>query len=142
LSAQKTKGAPAAPIPAQIRAAKKVFVANGGGDEHSYDEPWFSGGTDRAYNQFYAAMKSWGRFDLVAAPADADILIEVRFALSQAEQRVMKGDSIGTPLDPRFRLEIRDPKSNALLWGFTEHAQWAILQGNATGTLTRRWPRL
>ncbi len=34
------------------------------------------------------------------------------------------------PMIPNFRLEIRDPKTNALLWGFTEHVQWAILQGN------------
>jgi hypothetical protein len=27
-------------------------------------------------------------------------------------------------------LEIRDPKTNALLWAFTEHVHWAILQGN------------
>jgi hypothetical protein len=32
--------------------------------------------------------------------------------------------------DPQSRLEIRDPKTNALLWGFTEHMEWAILQGN------------
>jgi hypothetical protein len=37
---------------------------------------------------------------------------------------------MGPTYDPQFRLEIRDPKTNALLWGFTEHMQWAILQGN------------
>ena len=131
LAAQPPKPTPpAAPIPVQISAAKKVFIANAGGDERSYDEPFFSGGPIRAYNQFYTAIKSWGRFELVAAPADADLLLEIRFTVTQAEQSVMKGSSIGTPYDPQFRLEIRDPKSNALLWGFTEHAQWAILQGN------------
>ena len=75
-------------------------------------------------------MQSSGRFELVPAPAEADILLEIRFTVPQAEQSVMKGSSIGTPYDPQFRLEIRDPKSNALLWGLTQHAQWAILQGN------------
>jgi hypothetical protein len=27
-------------------------------------------------------------------------------------------------------LEIRDPRSTAILWGFTEHLQWAILKAN------------
>ncbi len=130
LAAQTKSKVAAAPIPVQISAAKKAFVANAVGEERAYDEPFFGGGPSRAYNQFFAAMQSSGRFKLVPAPAGADILLEIRFTVAQAEQSVMKGGSIGTPYDPRFRLEIRDPKSNALLWGLTQHAQWAILQGN------------
>jgi hypothetical protein len=44
-----TKQIPPAPIPAQILAAKKVFIGNAGGDE-PYDGPFFNGGPDRAYN--------------------------------------------------------------------------------------------
>ena len=33
------------------------------------------------------------------------------------------------PSGPFFKRD-RDPKTNSLLWGITEHAQWAILQGN------------
>src|SRR5438445_7063479 len=62
LSAQQSR-APIAPIPEQILAAKKVFVANAGGEDPSSDDPLFSGGPDRAYNQFYAAMKTWGRYE-------------------------------------------------------------------------------
>jgi len=58
LTAQQAKMA-AAPIPAQISAAKRVFVANAGGDSPSTEDPLFAGGPDRAYNQFYAAMKTW-----------------------------------------------------------------------------------
>jgi hypothetical protein len=43
----------------------------------------------------------------------------------------MKGDSIGTQtFDPQLRLVIRDPKTNALLWGSTIHVEWAIFLGN------------
>jgi hypothetical protein len=129
LAAQKPEAAPVAPIPAQILAAKKVFVANAGGEDRSYEEPRF-GAPERAYNQFYAAIKSWGRFELVPAPANADITLQIAFTVQQAEQSVTKGNSMGTPFDPQFRLEIRDPKSNTLLWAFTEHAQWAVLQSN------------
>jgi hypothetical protein len=127
--AAQTKQNPPAPIPTQISAAKKVFIANGGGDEPGIDEPIF-GGVDRSYNQFYAAMKSAGRYELVGSPAEADLLFEIRFAVKTSTTKVFKGDTIGSSLDPQFRLEIRDPKTNALLWAFTEHMEWAILQGN------------
>ena len=125
-----TKQIPPAPIPAQISTAKRVFIANGGGDDPGIDDPLFSGGVDRSYNQFYAAMKSAGRYELVGSPAEADLLFEIRFAVETSTTKVFKGDTIGPSLDPQFRMEIRDPKTNTLLWAFTEHVQWAILQGN------------
>lgn len=131
LAAEQAKPAPPAPIPAQILAAKKVFVANAGGDEPLIDDGQFSGGSDRTYNQLYAAMKAWGRYELVGAPADADLLFEIEFSVPPIAGVASRGDSIGgRPYDPQIRLVIRDPKTNALLWAFTEHAAWALLQGN------------
>jgi hypothetical protein len=131
LTAQLSKQTPAAPIPAQIPAAKKVFIANAGGEEPTPDDPQFSGPSDRAYNQFYAAMKIWGRHELVGAPADADLCFEIRFSAPPAARSVFRGDTVGTArFDPQLRLVIRDPKTNAIVWGFTEHASWAILKGN------------
>ena len=133
--AQKEKPAPAvpAPVPAQIVAAKKVFVANAGSDEWAYSDGPFHGARERAYNQFYAALKDSGRYELVAAPADADLLFEIEFSVPSATSQVDRSVAQGflpEPFDPRFRLVIRDPKTRALLWAFTEHIQWAILQGN------------
>src|ERR1700676_192825 len=67
-AAQQKKSPLPAPIPAQILSAKKVFIANGGGDESRNEATSYSGGPARTYNEFYAAMKSWGHYDLVAAP--------------------------------------------------------------------------
>jgi len=122
----------AAPVPTQILAAKKVFIANAGGDQPYYEEPLFSGGPERAYNQFYAAMKTWGRYELVGAPSDADLLVEILFTVPRIEQRVVRGEAVLVPIpyDPQFRVVLRDPKSSALLWALTEHAEWAILQRN------------
>jgi hypothetical protein len=75
-------------------------------------------------------MKSAGRYELVGSPAEADLLFEIRFLVQPSDTKVFKGDTFGPTYDPQFRLEIRDPKTNALLWGFTEHMEWAILQGN------------
>ena len=130
-AAEQAKPAPAAPVPAQILAAKKVFLGNAGGDQPLLDDPQFTGGVERSYNQFYAAMKTWGRYEIVSAPGDADLLLEIRFTVPPVGGPVVRGDTIGgRPYDPQFRLEIRDPKTNTVLWAFTEHAQWAILQGN------------
>ncbi|MFZ1157274.1 MAG: hypothetical protein WAO10_05825, partial [Candidatus Sulfotelmatobacter sp.] len=113
-----------------INAARKVFVSNGGGESDSEGSMGYSGEPDRTYNQFYAAVKSWGRYELVSAPADADLLFEIRFTVPPAGAKVFKGDSVGSQLDPQFRLVIRDPRTQSVLWAFTEHAPTAILQGN------------
>jgi hypothetical protein len=119
---------PSAPVPQRILAAKKVFIANAGEDERSTTGPLYDGGPTRAYDSFYAALKSWGHYELVSDPADADLVMELEFNL---ERPVLKGESLtSSDFDPVFRLAIRDSKTNVLLWRFTEHAQWALLQGN------------
>ena len=90
LSAAQTKQDEQAPIPAQIVAAKKVFIANGGGDDPGMPDPLFSGGSDRPYNQFYASLKSSGKYELVGSPAEADLLFEIRFSVvPQAAHRLL-----------------------------------------------------
>jgi hypothetical protein len=126
-AAQKSKEAPLAPIPPQIIAAKKIFIANAGGE----DSDAYSGGRDRTYNQFYAALKSWGRYEIVSSPGEADLLYEIQFVLAPFSRQVVKGDSTGPGwADPQFRLVIRDARTNAVLWAIREHAPMAILQGN------------
>jgi hypothetical protein len=130
-----TKPAPAAaaPVPAQILAAKKVFVANAGAEEWSYSDGPVKDGPDRAYNEFYAALKAWGRYELVPAPADADLVIEIQFTIPPVSHQ-LDMDSISAQdsvvYDPQFRLTIHDPNTNVLLWGRIEHMQWAVLGGN------------
>jgi hypothetical protein len=117
-----------APIPAQILTAKKVFIANGGGDETRNEATLYSGGPARTYNEFYAAMKTWGRYELVAAPGDADLVFEIRLIVFQLRSDRLSDDS--TASDSQFRMVIRDAKTHEKLWGLTEHAQGAVLQSN------------
>lgn len=131
LAAQHSDVVPAGPIPPQIAAAKKVFIANAGGDERWYDEQIFDGGPARAYDEFYARVKAAGRYEIVNTPAEADLLFEIGLSTPMASGVGARGDTWGDkPFDPQFRLVIRDPKTNALLWAFTEHVQWAIQLGN------------
>jgi hypothetical protein len=128
--AQQDKLPPAAPIPQQVSAAKRVFIGNAGGDERR-DAVIFNGGPGRAYDEFYAAVKTAGRYQIVGNPAEADLLFEIGFTAPMVSGVGAKRDSLAEmPYDPQIHLAIRDPKTNALLWAMTEHVQWAILQGN------------
>jgi hypothetical protein len=104
---QPKDAAPAAPVPAAIAAAKKVFIANAPGDIL----PASLGGPDRSYNEFYAAMKNWGRYELVSAPADADLILEISYV-----NRIVPGSAYPYLL----KLVIVDPKSHAPLWWFSD----------------------
>jgi hypothetical protein len=123
-SAQKSKDAAPAPVPSQIGAAQKVFISNAGGEsfEAVMDQTVFNGGPDRSYNQFYAAMKGWGRHELVASPADADLVLEISWVLSDTGLKL--------PVLGQLRLVVVDPKTRVTLWNFTEYVRGAILLGN------------
>jgi hypothetical protein len=111
---------PAAPIPPQIAAAQKIFVSNAGNDCNSFQLNQVAGEPDRPFNQFYANMKAWARYSLVANPADADLIFELRFTCPRFWPDTGQAD------DLQFRLAIRDPKSQAVLWTFVEHVEPAI----------------
>ena len=124
LRAQTSKGTPPAPVPPQIGGAQKIFISNAGGEsfEAAIDQTVFNGGPDRPYNQFYAAMKTWGRYELVASPADADLVLEISWALSDTGLKL--------PVLGQLRLVVIDPKTHVTLWNFTEYVRGAILLGN------------
>jgi hypothetical protein len=103
-----------APVPAQIMAGKKAFISNASGESNLPP-----GIADRTYNQFYASMKSWGRYEQVAAPADADLVFEIRYEILFGPVEVM-GGSGGSAKFPLLRLSILDPKSHIILWAFSE----------------------
>ncbi len=119
---QQLQEIPAAPIPGQIGSAKKVFVSNAG-EETVFRLPKdakYTGGPNRAYNQFYAAMKGWGRYELVPAPADADLVFEIGF-IDQYE---------GLLAVSQFKLIVLDPRTHVALWTFTKYAEPAGMAKN------------
>jgi hypothetical protein len=91
--------APVASLPSQILTAKKVFISNTGG---GFDSNVWSGGPDRIYNEFYAAVKSAGLFEIVSAPGDADLVLDVNV--------------IANPVVWQFKMDILDPKTRIVLW--------------------------
>ena len=113
---------PSAPVPAQLVTAGKIFISNAGGDidPNTRRLGEFAGLPIRPYNEFYAAMKSWGRYQIVSTPSDADLVFEISFSISLGSGGA----------DAKFHLVIIDPKTHVTLWAFTEYIENAILGSN------------
>jgi hypothetical protein len=109
-AAQPASDPPPAPIPKQILTGKKVFISNG---ESTGDTAFRV--SNLTYSAFYANMKNWARYELVSAPAEADLVFDPSFVLN------FEG-----VLRLRLRLVILDPKTHIALWTIIEPVQpWA-----------------
>ena len=115
-----------APVPPALLNAKTVFISNAGADSGLFPHP-FSGDPDRPYNQFYAAMQSWGRYEIVGDPSQADIVIELQLIAPPGPSSGNKVNGASDPL-PMFRLVIYDRKTHYVLWALTESITVAYLQ--------------
>ncbi|HTU36320.1 MAG TPA: hypothetical protein VMF66_21150 [Candidatus Acidoferrum sp.] len=129
------KSVPAAPIPSQILTAKTVFISNEGGDVNTNlgSAGTYGAAPTDAYNQFYAAIKSWGRYALVSTPEDADLVFAIRFTVPIAQPGARDNAAWA---DPQLRVAIMDRKTHVILWAFTEHVEAAALQGNRNKNLS------
>ncbi|MGB6743919.1 MAG: hypothetical protein WBE38_09680 [Terracidiphilus sp.] len=114
-SAAKGVNSLAAPVPTPLLNGKKAFISYELGDVTAFPSS-YSGGPERAYNEFFAGMKAWGRFDLVMDPKDADLVFGIRFV-----------DSPGLAA-PQIRVGIADAQTHVDLWGFVEQVDPALLK--------------
>jgi len=105
--------APAAPLPSQILTAKKVFISNAGS---GVDEKLWSGGPAQPYNELYAAIKGSGRYQIVASPADADIVLQISFADPLTDVGGSKDSGSTSFTTPQLKLVLLDPKTRIALW--------------------------
>jgi len=76
----------------------------------------YSGGPERAYNEFYVDMKQWGHYELVLDPQNADLIFSIRF---------VEGGGLAWP---QIRLAISDAKTHVILWGFVEQVNGAVFK--------------
>ncbi len=124
-----------APVPAPILSAHKIFVANGGMDAFSLQafEELGLKGTD-AYDSLYTAIGSWGKYELVSLPADADLVLEIRFTApltNVGQHNTWKFQEVAANTTWQFQTEITifDAKTHFLLWTLTEPVRPANLKG-------------
>jgi hypothetical protein len=104
----------AAPVPPQIVTAKKVFIANGGRDS-SVAADLYTAEPYRAFNQLYGAVQKSGRFELVATPQDADLVLEISTKVA-----------VGAP--SRLLLTIFEARTHYVLWKMDSWIELAMRQ--------------
>jgi hypothetical protein len=121
LFAQTASLAPAAPLPSQILTAKKVFISYAGGESEA--KIW-SGGPAQPYNELYAAIKSWGRYELVAAPGEADMVLQISYSdpINGVGVSTVGGGSADAQ---QIKLLLLDPKTQIVLWMLDEKSSAA-----------------
>jgi len=145
--AQQASTEKAAPFPPKLYASKKIFLSNAGADSGLFPHP-FSGNSDRAYNQFYAALQSSGKFTLVADPAEADLVVQLQLVAPSGPKDADKTKGSSDPL-PMLRLTIFDRGTHYILWTLTESIESANLQkthdrnfDDALNALVKDWKDL
>jgi hypothetical protein len=123
---QGASGFAVAPVPPVLYSAKRVFISNAGADSGLFPHP-FSGDPDRAYNEFYAAVRGLGQYDFVMDPELADLVFELQLIAPAGPQSPNKQTGASDPL-PMFRLVIYDAKSHYIVWALTESIDPALQQ--------------
>jgi hypothetical protein len=130
------KDIPPAPLPSVVANAKKVFLSNGGGNNLAYDA-------------FYAAMKDWGRYEIVGSPEEADLIVELAYRVQSAGTYVWGSTQASTQTyggtahttgtthlrsreipDPQLVLTIYDAKTKNSLWSVVDHRRLARREKN------------
>lgn len=136
--ASKRREVPAAPLPAIIVNAHKVFLTNGGG-------------SGLAYDAFYSEMKEWGKYQIVGSPEEADLIVELAYRVEQGGTRVWSSTNTydGTTqvhsaqiTDPQLVLTIYDAKTRNSLWSAVDHRRLARLQKNREKEIANSAARL
>jgi hypothetical protein len=124
--AKHRKDIPLAPLPAVIANAHTVFLTNGGG-------------SNLAYDAFYADMMQWGRYRIVGSPEEADLIIELSYHVDHNGADVWISTNYNTGktqvyssenVDPQLLLKIYDAKSKISLWSAVDHRQLARREKN------------
>jgi hypothetical protein len=126
IHAKTRKDVPPAPLPEAIVTAHKVFLSNGGG-------------SDLAYDAFYAEMKKWGKYQVVGSPDDAELIVELSYHVEDLGTRVWSSTNTYNNttqvhsrevIDPKLTLTIYDAKSKNSLWSTIDHRRLAKLEKN------------
>jgi hypothetical protein len=81
-------------------------------------------------------MQSWGRYEIVNSPDEADLIVELTFRVGRGREW-LHDETVGAPHDVRrdrllmlTRLTVFDAKSNGLLWSALESRKLALAEKN------------
>jgi len=97
-------------VPAQLSAAKTIFLSNAGLDAASMIAFSLWGKPDTPYVQFSTAVKSWGHYQTATTPVDSDLVFEFRI-----ESALRNAEPI-TTYSSFLNVSILDAKTHFVLW--------------------------
>jgi hypothetical protein len=100
LFSKNRKDVPLAPLPSVIANAKKVFLANGGGNNLAYDS-------------FYSEIKKWGRYEIAGSPEEADLIIELAYRVEDGGARIWSSTNAYTGTTQIHSTHSVDPQPGA-----------------------------
>jgi len=138
LAAKTRKDIPPAPLPSLVLNAHRVFLSNGGG-------------SDLAYDAFYQAMKSWGKYQIVGSPEDAELVVQLSYEVEQQGTRVWSSTNTYNNttqvhstqiIDPKLILTIFDARTKNSLWSTVDHRRLARLEKNREKEMVNSAERL
>ena len=114
------------PVPTGLTFGRRLLISNGGADAGLFPHP-FTGTQDRGYGQFYSLLGANKTYQLVTAPADADLVLELQLT---APSGSLGGDKKRGTEDalPTFKLTIYDRPSHYILWTISQTIDQANLQ--------------
>jgi len=84
-------------------------------------------------------MKSWGKYEIVGSPDDADLIIELSYEVVQEGTRVWSTTNTYNDttqvhsrqiIDPQLILSIYDARTKSSLWSTIDHRRLASLEKN------------
>jgi hypothetical protein len=129
------KNIPEAPLPAAIVHARKAFLLNG----QTTAQDLTKNGNILAFDTLYADVKSWGKYELVDSPKDADIVIELQyrpysegsrsFGVYNPSSNTVQTRSV-TVAGADFALVIYQATSKEQLWSVSDACGFARLVKN------------
>lgn len=120
-----------APLPAEVLHAKKVFLLKGEG-------------LDAALDDVYAALKDWGRFEIVDSPDKAELVFQISLIIHDSGPIVTSNTNFYTGkttnstdrvITADLNLVILSSPSKAVLWQTTVHPRGAFRQKTADKNL-------
>lgn len=103
---------PTGPVPAQVAAAHKIMFTSVGAS------PNFPLDAGQIYNDVYADLQSWGYYQLVSTPQEADLIFQLREVAPLSDIVGGRG-YVYTTHTPAFVLTMIDPKTQVTLWSIT-----------------------
>ncbi len=127
-----------APLPDAVINAKKIFVSNGGG-------------SNLAFDAFYSALKTWGKYTFVGSPGDADLIVELAYRLDYGRTRIWSNERCRDAttqihrrqtVNPQLVLAIYDAKTKNSLWSEVNHRRLARREKNREKEMVNSADRL